>query len=342
MQATRLETPVRGSALGVSTSVDGVHVNRDVTVRDFDEDTRVAVALELSADGDTPRPFDLRDLRLTMVDAAGTRQQRAPLASGLGSPPSRLSDDEHVGKLTLQPGEQVVAWVAFGEFPKRLHREIPERIELSLAGAAAGRVAEPTAGAASAEPAIEASGDGAPLVLSNPGLPPVWQGEGATRRFGVGLLVQAWDGGHAGNFMYELQGFFDPIWFTGAYGIGPREDFASDDDSCCNAAFRVQAGYALWQTSITTLSAYAGGEAALFLAADEDNPQRPAALGPSLGLSLSVAPLLPRHGPFPISRQRTPLGLMKLDAGLVWWFGDDIAPEGELGAVFGFTYGGGS
>ena len=329
MRATRLSTPVSGRLLGTPARVEQVHFSRSVLDSEFDDDARILVPLALNAEGTEPSRLDLKRLRLTMEDAAGKRQVRAPLASGRGEPPSRLQDGEFAGEFTLSPGKKELAWVAFGEFPPRHHREIPERIELSLEAAAGPAPDQPT------EPAH-------PLVLSDPGSQPVWESDGATFRFAAGPLLQAFDGGHAENMLFEHQFAFDPIWGTLSYGFGWRDDFASSELGCCNLALRVQVGHPFWQTSTTTLSAYLGGEAALAREDVEDGTGRRPLAGPGLGLSLALPPVTPRHGPFPISHRRTSLGALKVDVGFVWWFGGDRFPKGDPGAIVALTFGAGS
>jgi hypothetical protein len=297
-----------------------VHPSRDVRRRPLHPGARVAVALELRNQTRHELSFALADVRLVLVDTYGRRQVRWPLAWGDGMPPERLQDGVGPLQMTVPAGASRQVWVAFGDFAELPTRELPVQIALELPN----RGAEPRR----------------TLALSSPGRLPVWRADAVAQAGGLGVSWQLFPEGSAGNLLTNDQRFaLDPLWVAYGWGFGVRTAELPDDDAdsvCCNLAANVTAGVPLYRHPELTLSAIAGAEVATLLSTA--NVKRRTVGGPMLGVSVSGPPFLPHHGPFPIEHERSLLGSVNIDAGLVWWFGSNLAPAGEPGLMLRVAY----
>ncbi|MGD8863384.1 MAG: hypothetical protein PVI30_25445 [Myxococcales bacterium] len=337
MTATRLSQPVAVQAGAVQLQVREVHLDRRLRVEDFSRDSRVLVPLSLVSS--QPVRVSLRKLYLSMTDAFGERVTAAPLAMGLGEPPERLHDGDFVGPVSVEAGRPVRAWVAFGELPPRRHPELAEYVALHVpAGAVSTHRAPEPEPEPEPRPEQESESD-VELVLSEPGDPPVWHGDPVTVSSGMGAHFQAFPDEGAFNFILNTTHYaIGPTVLATSFGIGARTRCEPDpsDALCENLAARIQLGLPLWRGRVGAMSPFLGGELALGPA--DRNARFDTLVGPSLGVDVMFRPLQPRHGPFPVHYQRSMLGEMHMNLGLVWWFGDDVAPEGAPGASFTLTH----
>jgi hypothetical protein len=299
MLGTRLQTPVRTHAAGLELQVSEVHLSRELRRRDFSASSRVLVVLDLVADSDTE--LDLHRARLSIGGAERTEQPRTALASGVGEAPVFLRDGEHAPVLYLRRGEHVRAWVAFGQFHDRASREIPERVKLELP-------------------------HGLALEVSRPGEAPVWTGQPVVYSASMGTWFQGSADESTLNWLLEDYRYaVGPVVLAGRLGLGGRvpqvESGRGQNFVCCNIALATDVAWPLLRTKDLTLGPYAGVEAALLMS--NDTVTRRTWVGPALGLELAIQPLLPRHGPFPVSYPRSSLGAYTLRLALVHWFGPD-------------------
>lgn len=322
MFATRLSEPAVASHGVITARVNVVHASMNVRYRDFSPRSRLVVALELEAPKGKSGIFPIDELRMAMIDESGQRQTRWPIASGLGEPPLHLRDAERVPMVPVIGGQKTQAWVAFGDFSERRTRELPQRVILEIPD--------------------ESRLGRKEMVLSDPGRPPVWQAEPVTLASGAALSVQVWPRGVALNmFGSESRHLLDPFWVGYGWAVGLRlRELGGSRVDAVNFDAHASLGHVLVRGPEASLSLYGGGEAAVELA--ERRAGAPgSAVGPVLGLSLMVAPLLPRHGPLPISYGASVLGSVQIDAGLAWWFGQGLEAHGEPGMVLRFGYLGG-
>ncbi|HKP60055.1 MAG TPA: hypothetical protein VJV78_25195 [Polyangiales bacterium] len=318
MLSTRLTEPARSYERGLGVQVAEVHVSAEVRSFDFSDSSRVLVLLDLTAQQDTQ--LELKNARLTITGVAGSGDERYPIATGIGQPPARLQDGEFAPRLDLRGGQFVRAWVAFGNFPERANREIPERIALDL----------PT---------------GHHLLLSRPGQTPIWQGKTQTVSFGYSAWVQMSADESAFNF-----GLSDNRVVAGPLVIGYRAGFGvrtphyqdgktGDNTVCCNWALAADVAWPIDIGPQVRVGPFLGVESA-FMTNNPDITRR-TWVGPSLGVELSGPLPVPLHGPFPINYERSRLGNVYLRAALVHWFGPDRAPYPSFGMMLsiGTSYG---
>lgn len=318
MLSTRLTPPARLYERGLGVQVAEVHVSVDVRSLDFSDSSRVLVLLDLTAQQDTQ--LELKNARLTITGVTEPGDARYPIATGLGQPPARLEDGEFAPPLVIRSGQFVRAWVAFGNFPERANREIPERIALDL----------PT---------------GHHLLLSRPGQSPIWQGKTQTASFGYSAWLQMSADESAFNF-----GLSDNRLAAGPLVIGYRAGFGvrtpqyrdgqtGDSTVCCNWALAGDVAWPIDVSSQLRIGPFLGVESA-FMTNNPDITRR-TWVGPSLGLELSGPLPVPLHGPLPINYERSRLGNFYLRAALVHWFGPDRAPYPSFGMMLslGTSYG---
>jgi hypothetical protein len=318
LSATQLRTPAAVSVGATSLQVPEVHLSADIRHADFTPASRVLVVLDVSARA--PAQLDLRHMLLSIGGASGRETGELPIATGLGEPPVLLRDGEYVDKVELRAGQIVRAWVAFGGFLRRASREIPERVELTLA-------------------------DGTRLPLSVPGKTPPWQGTPVQASVGIGAWVQASaDESSINLLLTDRHVEIAPLLLGTYWGIGVRSPrFRSESGGelvCCTLGFGLDLGWPVARNDQVALVPFVGGEAS-FLIGDDDDVTRKNWYGPMIGIELLGSPLLPRHGPFPVSYAQSPLGAVSLRAALVHWFGPDRDPP-SFGASFIFTLGGAS
>lgn len=301
MRPARLAPPVQASPSGLEVEVFEVHVSRDVVEDDFSEASRVLVAFEVRAL--RSHTLDLAALRLSIGGGPGCEPARAPLATGVGDPPVLLRDGEHVALIVLEPGQSLRAWAAFGDFPERRAREIPERVELFWPGATG-------------------------LVLSEPGRTEPWDGEPKTFASGYGLywFQLSADEGSVNGMVSDLRWALGPTILSTRYGVGLRfpRAFPTGDKGplCCNLALGADLSLPQPIGRRWSLAPYLGGEAALLLG-DHEEVSREHWIGVAAGLEASFGRTSLRHGPFPIDYPRSTLGVLNLRLALVHWFGDD-------------------
>lgn len=299
MRPTKLASPVQTDTTGLRATVDEVHVSYDVRARDFTDDSRVLVVLDL--DSATPIDLDLRRFKLGLQGAGAPDEWRSALSSGIGDPPEHLFDGEHAPPIHLEAGEHVHAWVAFGQYHPRAQREIPEHVVLVLP-------------------------DGRRLALATPGATPIWRGDPVRHSQGLGIWMQASADESAVNLLIEdLRFSVGPVVAHGYWGFGVRmpqlPSRNGQDIACCNLAFGLGASWPLVLNRDFSIAPYVGGEGAVL--ASKDDVSRRTWIGPAIGVEFSGPPLLPRHGPFPIDYPRSQLGAFNIRAALVHWFGPD-------------------
>jgi hypothetical protein len=300
MRSTRLSEPVRTYERGLGIHVAEVHVSQDVRVDDFSDSSRVLVVLDLTATQDTQ--LDLQNARLTITGLSEPGDVRNALATGIGQPPVRLVDGEFAAPLVVRSQEYVRAWVAFGNFPARASREIPERIALDL----------PT---------------GHHLELSRPGQLPLWRGEAQQQSSGTSLWLQLSADESAFNLTFSDNRFVaGPLVIGTRFGIGIRApiylpDHTGDKVVCCNLALAADVAWPIWPQSSLRLAPFIGVESSWMLG-HEDITRRNW-VGPSVGLELSTPMQVPLHGPFPIDYPRSLLGSAYVRVAFVHWFGAD-------------------
>jgi hypothetical protein len=300
MNATRLTPPVRLHEQGLGIHIAEVLVSRDVRSEDFSESSRVIVVLDLIADTDALLDLQRAELSIRGVDTTDSTQR--PLASGVGQAPRTLNDGEFVPSIRLPGKQHVRAWVAFGNFPPRSTHELPEHIELKLPG-------------------------GQKLELSRPGQTPVWQGDSQRSSYGTSIWIQGSADETAINLsLSDIRFVAGPLLIGLRYGFGARDtNYRSgapgDGLVAWNLAIASDVAWPVWRHNRLVLAAFLGVESA-FLLSREDVYRR-TWVGPSLGLEIASALLVPQHGPFPIDYASSPLGAAFFRLALVHWFGPD-------------------
>jgi hypothetical protein len=303
MSDTRLTTPAVAERPELRVRVSHVQVSERLRREEFTQASRVLVVLDIEALAATQ--LDLRSAVLSISGGPPSETARSALASGLGEPSGLLRDGEHAGVLALRAGQHVRAWVAFGGFAARTSREIPERVELSFP-------------------------NGLQLTLSRPGAAPLWVGRPVTTSAGiVGLWVQgSADEGAVNATLGDFRGAAGPLVLGFRYGVGIRDaqprSAGGPSIVGVNLALAADLAWPVLRTRMLIIAPYVGAEAAWLLGKDEITRRN--WFGPSLGLQFAIHPLLPLHGPFPITYPRSLLGAQNFQIGLVHWFGPDRSP----------------
>jgi len=172
-------------------------------------------------------------------------------------------------------------------------------------------------------------------VLSDPGQPPVWHGPAASVTSGISIRGEFSDGHSDGMLLTSSQRFdVGGPWVGFGYGIGFHAD---SDRSEVLLISRGELAVPVVGGRQGAIAPFVGFEAVPHFDV-EGNDDANLRLGPAIGVSFALNPVLSQHGPFPVSYERALLGNTHIDVGMTWWFGDDAPDSGEPGLTIAIDY----